>query len=240
MILEHLRSSCVLALAVALAACGEDALVGDHGEPQQGGQNVEDGRTSEPDDACWISVEYDAIPADDVAFAQSPAIWVEQARGSFGNAAGDTLDIQIPGSAQRREWSCYDDPLLPSPSGPKPYVEFQLPVQISLRTADGAWDERLEAEFTLTPSLTDDGTELQLSGGASLELAELRGSFTLPEDVTGTPDDSVYVRATFHGDGWIVDRVVGQVRPGSQDGESCGCGDLGEAWIDTGLAFVRR
>lgn len=226
-----------LACAPFLQACGEDALVGDSGDAGSGGPH-EEGDPGDPEAKCWLIEDYGSVPASDPAFARSPAVMIERARGTWGNSLGDSLLVEISGAGKRRQYDCYDDPTLPTPPGPVPYVEFELPAVLALRTADGAWDERFETKLTLFSYGLDTGeSEFSLAGGTSLPLDGLHGTFVVPDDPQRPAADKVHISASFEDEGWLVHRTVSQVR---MDGASCSCGDLEPAWHGEALALVRR
>ncbi|MFT3921853.1 MAG: hypothetical protein QM778_04905 [Myxococcales bacterium] len=225
-----------LACAPTLLACGEDALVG---EGDKSGEPHGNGDPGDPEADCWRVEDFASVPASDAAFAQSPAVSIETARGSWGNSLGDSLLVEIPGAGKRREWICYDDQNTPAPPGPMPYVEFELPAVLTLRTADGGWDERFDTKLALHSYGPDTGDNVfSLRGGGSIPLADLHGTFVVPEDPQHPAADSVYISASFESGGWLVSRTVNQAR---NDGESCGClADIGPAWEGEPLALVRK
>jgi hypothetical protein len=224
-----------LALALTLLACGEDALVG--GNDGGGGEPHEEGDPGDREARCWLIEEFAAVPASDAGFARSPAVTIETARGTWGNSLGDTLQVEIPGAGKRRQYDCYDDPSIPTPAGPRPYVELELQAVLTLRTADSGWNERLDAKLTLYSYGLDSGeSRISLAGSGSLPLEALHGTFVVPNDPQHPAADSVSIRASYEDDGWLVDRWVNQAR---EDGEACGCGDIGPAWQGEPLVLVR-
>jgi hypothetical protein len=239
---QHARVTLWCALSLC-AACAGDAMVGSNEERRDGGQGAE---ASDGERTCEHVQELPSLPAEEPTLEQSPALYVESARGSFGNAQGDTLVLDIASANQRREITCIEEPDVGDPTAPgvtptpdNPHVSFVLSAQVHFRSADGAWDERFPVALTLASQ--DNGEGIVLEGRAQLALDGLGGSFRLPsaDEAALTKGDTggrkVEVRLHFLDQGWILDRwVLEEPRP---DGPG---GLLGPEWSAYGAAFVRQ
>src|SRR4051812_38290827 len=88
-----------LAFALTLPACGDDALVGE-GRDAGGGDVHSNGDSGHPAAGCCLTDDFASVPAGDAAFAMSPAVIIESARGTWGNSLGDSLLVEISGAGK--------------------------------------------------------------------------------------------------------------------------------------------
>lgn len=220
-----------LAAALMLSACRDEGLVGDSASSPD---------TQEPaaEDECDEERNLDAIPSEFYWFEQNPAALAEQARGEFYNSSGDTLTVDFSSSAKSTEYVCYGDPTIPVPTGPRPFVTLTLFATATLRTADGAWNETFEIPIEMNEVGIDGGEVLStFAGQAKLPLYDLNGSFMLPANLEGTPEENVNVALSFKSGGWLLDRSVNAARKA----DKCSCGDFfSELWSVRNVAFIRR
>jgi len=225
------RGAWTLLAVLGAGACGQEALIGESDEEVE----PSGGRGSGDDDSgedCYTRSELLALPSSELSFPKSPSAWVESARGKWTSAAGDTLEVNIEAAATRVEFSCYDV------AGAEPSVSFMQAGRVSIRTADGAWNETFDARFGLSELRSGATAYMVLSARGEIVLSALRGSFTLPANLERPPSALVQLSLEYQDEGWILHRTVEVDR--TKPSSVCMCpGDLAPAWSPPQLRFAR-
>jgi hypothetical protein len=229
-----LRCAAIFALA---GACADDGVVG---ENDGSGAPAGDSESAAPS-SCQDRHMLQTLPATEVNYSESPALWVEGARGTWSNAKGDVLEIAIDQANTRVAFTCDDNSNIPGPAGPRPHVSFELTGELALHTADGAWDERVEVKYSLAPGPAGTPFSMMLRGLGGLALSMLHGTFSFPPDLPVKPADSVTLIVEYQSGGWVLRRIAAKAppNPGTMSGTGCGCGDIAPAWQGEQLVFVR-
>lgn len=220
---------CVAIVALA-SACADDSVVGENDGP---GMNP--GRAPDSTASCEERRTLPALPATEVNYSEGPAAWLEAASGTWSNAQGDTLEIAFDQASTRVEWICDGNSIVPGPAGPRPYISFELTGELALHTADGAWDERVTATYSLAPGPAGTPFSMMLRGGGSVSVSTMHGTFAFPSDLPVTPSDTVSLTAEYQSGGWALHRSAARATR-----SKCLCGDLAPAWEGEQLVFVRR
>jgi hypothetical protein len=235
------RSTCTLLAVLSGGGCGQEALIGENAGGGEGAVSGQRGTGSidwsEGD--CYQRSELAALPATEATFSsRSPALWVESGRGSWRNAAGDTLEVVIDAPATRVAYVCDGETSREVTTGAESSVSFMLSGRVSLHTADGRWDETFDANFGLSVLGNEAAADLVLSARGELDLAMLHGSFRLPR-LPKPPQPLVQLSLEYEDDSWILRRTVDVDR--AKSGAHCDCpDDAAPAWAAQQLTFVRR
>jgi hypothetical protein len=140
--------------------------------------------------------------------------------------------VNIEAAATRVECSCYDD------AGAEPSVSFMHAGRVSIRTADGAWNETFDARFGPSELRSGATAYMVRSARGEIVLSALRGRCTLPANLERPPCALVQLSLNFQDEGWILHRTVEVDR--TKPSAVCMCpGDLAPAWSRPQLRFAR-